>query len=368
MQTEPIKQLLVNTLQAVCDAQNPPRVPDLIARYLAYMQNQDLSDAHCSNVAYRLRTVTEACGMQELTDLSQETLAEYLATRRKAGLSIQTSNHYLAAMKAFGAWCETLGDDAVATNPFRFMHALNANKDRRHTRRAITREEFFRLLESVERGNRLHGGCSPSERLAIYHMAAMTGLRAGELGKLRCGDISENATCVVLRPEITKNGKSGSQPLPNGLQLRMKQWVCGSAPNTPLFPNFRANQAARMLRRDLADAGIDYEHAGEVFDFHSFRYYYASRLGESHAAPKVAQQLMRHANADLTMHYTQTDDQQRREAVERVESPPPQAYTAPELLPALDIGDLHDVINKLKQQWATLTQRERAAINALLED
>jgi hypothetical protein len=62
------------------------------------------------------------------------------------------------------------------------------------------------------------------------------------------------------------------------------------------------DKTSKMLKIDLADAGIPYvDDAGLFCDFHSLRSTTASLLAASGTRPKVAQSIMRHADINLTM-------------------------------------------------------------------
>lgn len=56
-----------------------------------------------------------------------------------------------------------------------------------------------------------------------------------------------------------------------------------------------------MLRKDLEAAGISYEQEGRGFDFPSLRGQFASSLARAGVHPRVAQLLLRHSKADLTL-------------------------------------------------------------------
>ncbi len=59
---------------------------------------------------------------------------------------------------------------------------------------------------------------------------------------------------------------------------------------------------AKVLRADLADAGIEYrDDAGRVADFHALRHAFISNLARGGVHPKIAQQLARHSTITLTM-------------------------------------------------------------------
>ena len=73
--------------------------------------------------------------------------------------------------------------------------------------------------------------------------------------------------------------------------------------NEPLlWPGSWPGKAAEMLRRDLDAAGLSVEDAaGHVLDFHSRRHTFGTNLAKAGVAPKMAQELMRHSDINLTM-------------------------------------------------------------------
>lgn len=77
------------------------------------------------------------------------------------------------------------------------------------------------------------------------------------------------------------------------------------------------DKPVKMLRADLADAGIAYvDDAGRYADFHALRHTTGSWLAANGVHPKVAQAIMRHSDINLTMgRYTHTLRGQEAEAV-----------------------------------------------------
>src|SRR5262249_20783966 len=64
-------------------------------------------------------------------------------------------------------------------------------------------------------------------------------------------------------------------------------------------------KGARLLRRDLEAAGIEYrDAAGLYFDFHSLRCQTATMADAAGVSPRVVQTLMRHSSLELTGRYT----------------------------------------------------------------
>src|SRR5262249_31220177 len=82
------------------------------------------------------------------------------------------------------------------------------------------------------------------------------------------------------------------------------RFVATLAPGTPVFP-LPDEKGAKMLRPDLAAAGILYQDAaGLVFDFHSLRCEMATLADAAGVSPRVVQKMMRHSTLELTGRYT----------------------------------------------------------------
>ena len=93
-------------------------------------------------------------------------------------------------------------------------------------------------------------------------------------------------------------------PLRADVAAQFKLWYTDR--NEPLgakvFPNFNARKGADMLKVDLEAVGIPYkDEAGKYADFHALRHTFISRVVESGASVRVAQELARHSTPTLTI-------------------------------------------------------------------
>ncbi len=74
-----------------------------------------------------------------------------------------------------------------------------------------------------------------------------------------------------------------------------------------VFP-LPTDKGAKMLRIDLAAAGIPYRDAARlVFDFHSLRCQCATLADAAGISPRVVQRMMRHSTLELTGRYTRPE-------------------------------------------------------------
>ena len=296
-------------------------------------------------VTSRCRKIIAACQFKRLADFSPSAVATFLRERRddpKNGLSIQTSNHYLAALKTFANWL--VRDRRMPTNPLTHLVKLNAKVDIRHERRALTNDELARLIQAAEQSKKTLRGLDGSTRAMLYRIAAMTGLRASELASLTPAsfDLTTDTPTVTLEAGYSKRRRTDILPLHSDLVARIRQWFtereraqddqrailslnrAAGAKRERLFPGTWTEKAAPMFRKDLEAARLVWQKeaesnvaeterrsestllcpvddAGRVADFHSLRHTFISNLATSGVHPKVAQQLARHSTITLTM-------------------------------------------------------------------
>ena len=97
-------------------------------------------------------------------------------------------------------------------------------------------------------------------------------------------------------------------------------WPYGIGDKKYIWPGTWPEKASVMLRSDLAAAGVPYQDDEERFlDFHSLRHTFGTNLVKSGVSPKLAQELMRHSDINLTMNiYTHVDMPDMAAAVERL--------------------------------------------------
>jgi integrase len=231
-----------------------------------------------------------------------------LLARRERGVGVETSNHYLAAIKAFTKWL--VKDRRTAADPLSHLSRQNADVDRRHQRRALREQDFSRFVEATASGKTFRGLAGP-DRLVLYTLAANTGFRAKELASLAPAsfDLDAAPPTVTVGAGYSKHRREDVQPLRQDVAAMMAAYIEGRDRGEPLWPGSWTEAAAEMVRIDLAAAGIRYQDEdGRVFDFHAIRGQFISGLAAGGVHPKVAQTLARHSTITLTMdHYTRLD-------------------------------------------------------------
>ncbi len=302
---------------------------ELIAEYEQHATDRNITEKQAKQTRRRCEMVFEGCGFTTLAQLDGAVVERWLAERRRmakkdGGVSAQTSNHYVTALKAFGAWL--VMTQKVPENPFRFVAKGNVEVDIRHVRRALSAVEFTRLLATTRTGGSYRGLVGP-DRAMLYLVAGMTGLRASELASLTPGSfaLDSNPPSVIVEAAYSKHRRRDEVPLHPELVTALRPWLAGKPVANVLWGGKWAKQfsAAAMIRRDLFAARTDWigeastenqreeretsdflkdcDQDGQVVDFHALRHTFVTNLVNAGVMPKDAKELARHSTITLTM-------------------------------------------------------------------
>ncbi len=235
--------------------------------------------------------------------------------RDEDGLSLQTCNHYLKAIKQFSRWLWRDGrrrDDAIA-----HLVSYNVKTDRRHDRRALTDEELTRVIASAEQGDVVYG-MAGADRAMLIRLAVGTGFRVSELRSLTPESFHLDVTppTVTIEAGYSKRRRQDTQPIQESLAAILKPYLAGRPVGQPVFDI--PDKPGKMLRVDLKVAEVPYKDgAGRVVDFHALRHTYITNVVKSGASVKVCQELARHSDPKLTMNvYTHLSIHDRAKALE----------------------------------------------------
>ncbi|MGL5094021.1 MAG: tyrosine-type recombinase/integrase, partial [Planctomycetia bacterium] len=120
-------------------------------------------------------------------------IAEWRRKRVPTDASATTRNHRLTAMRMFTRWMVKVG--RANRDPLATLSKRNEATDQRHVRRALTTEELTRLLAAAENGPTVGVADGPT-RATVYALAAMAGLRHGEIAKLKRTDFDLEARAL----------------------------------------------------------------------------------------------------------------------------------------------------------------------------
>jgi integrase/recombinase XerD len=286
-----------------------------VTAFVAHLAAKGGTAKHAATRRAHVTVAAAGCRWSALGQLDGSALELWLAGRRRddtearaAGQTLKvprfgarTSNHYLRSLKHFARWCVRTG--RLPADPFAHVQAVNADADRRHERRALDQGEFAALLVATKTGpprNKLTG----VQRAVLYLTAAHTGLRARELASLTRAsfDLDADPPTWTIAARSEKARRGDRLPLHPEAAAELRRYTRRVMPGAPLWPGPWAEQcaAAKMLKHDLAAAGIPYRTAEGVFDFHSLRVQFITNLARAGVSLQAAQRLARHCDPRLT--------------------------------------------------------------------
>ena len=278
---------------------------------------RDATRKHTRLTTKRVRAIVDGCRFRLWSDVTPSKVHVCLAALRekdKGAIGAKSSNHYLRAFKQFARWMVT--DGRASENPVAHLKGVNARTDVRVQRRALSADECRRLIGAALKGEDVLGVSGP-ERALIYRLALETGLRAGELRSLIVSSfhLAGDPPTVTVSAKDSKHRREDVLPLRPETARAIENHLRGRMPIARAFN--LPMRTAEMLKKDLTAAEIEYKDASDrVADFHALRHTFVTNLARSGVHPKVAQDLARHSDVNLTLSvYSHTVLDDRRAAL-----------------------------------------------------
>jgi len=297
--------------------------------------------------------------MNRPVDLTTAAVEAWMVRQEGKGMGARTMNVARSSVVAFASWCKK--SRRIATNPMVELQKADEASDRRRQRRALTQQEFIRLLDTTRRRPLLEAMtvrrgknagkpmCNVRhsvqdhlrrlgwERALIYKTLALTGLRKKELASLTVGQLELNGPRphAVLFAKDAKNAKAAKIPLTAELVGGLREWLADQLkqlrkkarakkapiplvlpPEAPLFTV--PDGLVRILDRDLKLAGIPKKDGrGRTIDVHALRHTFCTWMQMAGVAGRKTQAAMRHSSRALTNDvYTDEESLEVAEAVE----------------------------------------------------
>jgi integrase len=312
---------LTDETTARVDAQSARPIGEVIAEFIAAKEAEGVTPTHLKNLRASLNAWTRATGVMALRDADPERLASWLATLSKGEKpkSARTRNAHRQAVLALCRWAETTRRAHRNPIPSGLVRKANEDAGRVRLSRAMTPDEFDRLL-----------GATTPYRRAFYLLAGLTGLRFGEIGRLTRADVDVKQGVIQIPPAMTKNRKGAEIPLPGAVAeaiAGLKGWDTLQQGDRafPIVPTLRAwkndLRRAGVIRpggdgKDEASGYID--ERGRRLDRKCLRMSFCVWLEDAGVDLRDAMTLMRHSDPKLTAKtYRGVRLAKAREAAER---------------------------------------------------
>jgi len=213
-------------------------------------------------------------------------------------------------------------------SPLTQLKRGNPKKNRRRLRRAFTDDELRWLIRAATNRPE-HCGVPGPVRGLLYRLVAETGLRQNEARTLtpEAFDLDGDPPTVTVHAAYAKAGREDVVPLRSATAADLRELVRDTPRGEQVFPILMDHkQFMRIFRGDLEAAGVAYrDEDGWCADFHALRYTFVTNLARGGITPKMAMDLARHRDINLTLaRYSHTGVQDRARALEALPDLRPQ--------------------------------------------
>ncbi len=335
------------------DGQRKRPLVQHIAEFEKHQANRGVNPRHTKGVISRIAKLLNARHWQLIGEITADGTLDFLGQLLRDGSSPQTYNHYLRAAKQFTRWL--VREQRTSTDPLLDLAGLNVRADRRHDRRALSTEEFHRLVEAARKGKHVEGLPGP-DRAMLYILAAWTGFRKSEISSLTRQSLrlDDDPPTATIEARHSKHRRKDTLVLHTELARQLREWLAAKPcqdplqllfPISKLVPRCPERRTHKMMERDLATARTNWldeaetaeqrrdrvktdflcyrDHQGLFADFHSMRHLFITNLERAGISPKMAQTLARHSDIRLTLGvYTHIEIHDCTLAIQSLPAPP----------------------------------------------
>jgi len=324
-----------------------------LAEFTKYLKNKGVTPKQVKESTMQIQRMVDDRKWKMIGDITASGAFEFLGQLRRDNLSAQTYNHYLKSAKQFTRWL--VRDRRTPNDPLAHISKMNVSTDRRHDRRALTPEEFARLITAAQNGPPIET-LSGADRAMLYMLAAWTGFRKGEIGSLtqRSFRLDDEPATATVAACYSKRRRQDTQILHPEVARQFKDWLATKpdlGPDDILFPvagrvpGGKERKTHKMMQLDIEAAReawieetkvpeerktredsdfLAYQNDDGLFaDFHSNRHLFITSLERAGLSPKMAQTLARHSDVRLTLGvYTHVGLHDQTAAIASLPPPP----------------------------------------------
>ncbi len=175
------------------------------------------------------------------------------------------------------------------------------------------RDEDVEKLREAMRNSRTR---KPVERnLLMVDILCDTGLRRAEIANLKVGDIDLESGVLIVREG--KGRKDRMVNLTSSLAEKLGPYLEGRDKDQEILEGLTPAAISDIIRRYAKKADVD-------LHTHSLRDYFATRLVDRQVDLEMVRRLLGHSNLNTTQRYLGRTDEQRREAIARLDEPIPE--------------------------------------------
>ena len=294
-----------------------------VERYLK--ENADFSPSYESRVRRSLKALeawlVSEQGADNIKSLNRRQADRFLQSLEE-GRTAQTVNSLGSALSGYWVWMERRG--LIDANPWRDLSRKNIQSGANAQKRPFSDEEVKALLI---------GDAAAPLRDAMF-IAALTGLRMTEIGRLKVADVQGGN--FNIRASKTAAGMRAF-PIHSALKALIEARTSGKSLDAYLIdglpsPSTGQKKRGYSLSRDFRDhqkrlgtyARQEGRKQGDV-DFHSFRRWFATKAEQAGQMPNVIAYVMGHTEGrqhlSLKSYSAGPSMDQEREVIESIRLP-----------------------------------------------
>ena len=284
------------------------KINSIVYEYAEYLNSKSLSKNTIRNYLYDLIDYFSYCKNNNLSpakSLKQKDLRPLLSHIINTGIKQSSVIRKISSVKSFCVFLERF-------NYSKENHSslLSMPKKGKKLPKIFSENEINTLIKTIER--------HPKKNLrdeALIEIIYSTGMRVGEVSKIKIGDIDFNKSEVKV---LGKGNKERIVILSNKAKQKIRNYLIGSKRNivinsNPLFQNkdggsLTPRSIQRIIKNYLLISGLD-----SKLSTHSLRHSFATHLLDGGADIKVIQQLQGHSSPETTKIYTQVSTKSMKE-------------------------------------------------------
>ncbi|NQT74633.1 MAG: site-specific integrase [Chloroflexi bacterium] len=171
-------------------------------------------------------------------------------------------------------------------------------------------ESDVEKLKTALASSRTHKGVI-ERNLLMVDLMSNTGMRRGEVANLTAGDVDLKRQLLVVRQG--KGQKDREIEVNPPMMERLREFMKNKDSSESVFGLF-PESISDIIKRAAKKAGVGL-HA------HSLRHYFGNRLVDRGVDLEIIRRLMGHENLSTTQRYVARTDEQKREAISRLDMP-----------------------------------------------
>lgn len=258
------------------------------------------SELEVRKAATGIARIGRELGWKTIQDIRPGPVRAWLGEQLEAGKSPKTHNNLADRLRSFTGFCAS--EHWLPCNVLEEVKLISGDVTGEGSR-PLSTVELRALVQATMQQCRVDGR-SGRRRERLYLLAAYTGLRLGELGRVRWGHVSLQAEipCITLPGLSQKNRKKVAIPIaPQIIELvRAMRSEAVQSDHAAAGDAVLCKVDNITLQRDFKRAGIKPDEQGQGATFHGIRKWLANELDRAGVRSRVVRAIMRHGGRNLT--------------------------------------------------------------------